>query len=79
VVIEHSLDVVKCADWIVDLGPEGGERGGTVVACGTPEDVARDPASHTGRYLKPILGRAAVSGGPAPARKPRRGSGRALA
>jgi excinuclease ABC subunit A len=58
VVIEHSLDVVKCADWIVDLGPEGGERGGTVVATGTPEDVARNPASHTGRYLAPILEKA---------------------
>jgi excinuclease ABC subunit A len=61
VVIEHNLDVIKCADWIVDLGPEGGERGGTVVASGTPEDVAKSAASHTGRYLKPILGRAAVS------------------
>ena len=58
VVIEHSLDVVKCADWIVDLGPEGGERGGTVVATGTPEDVARNPDSHTGRYLAPILAKA---------------------
>ena len=58
IVIEHSLDVIKCADWIVDLGPEGGDRGGTVVAAGTPEDVARNPASHTGRYLKPILAKA---------------------
>jgi excinuclease ABC subunit A len=55
--------VVKCADWLVDLGPEGGERGGTVVATGTPEDVARNPASHTGRYLKPILERAGTMGG----------------
>jgi excinuclease ABC subunit A len=61
VVIEHNLDVIKCADWIVDLGPEGGERGGTVVASGTPEDVAKSANSHTGRYLKPILGKAAVS------------------
>jgi excinuclease ABC subunit A len=51
IVIEHNLDVVKCADWIIDLGPEGGEGGGRVVATGTPEQVARNPASHTGRYL----------------------------
>ena len=54
-VIEHSLDVVKTADWIVDLGPEGGVRGGTIVAQGTPEEVARVPESHTGRYLAPML------------------------
>ena len=54
-VIEHNLDVIKTADWIVDLGPEGGTRGGTIVATGTPEDVAANPASHTGRYLAPIL------------------------
>jgi excinuclease ABC subunit A len=69
VVIEHCLDVVKCADWLVDLGPEGGERGGTVVAAGTPEDVARNEASHTGRYLKPILERAGTMGAGAPAGK----------
>ncbi|MFM7797896.1 MAG: excinuclease ABC subunit A, partial [Planctomycetota bacterium] len=69
VVIEHCLDVVKCADWLVDLGPEGGERGGTVVAAGTPEDVARNEASHTGRYLKPILERAGTLGAGAPAGK----------
>ncbi len=51
IVIEHNLDVVKSADWIVDLGPEGGEEGGEVVAAGTPEDIARAPASHTGREL----------------------------
>jgi excinuclease ABC subunit A len=55
VVIEHNLDVVKTADWIVDIGPEGGDGGGTVVAEGTPEDVAEVAASHTGRYLKPML------------------------
>jgi excinuclease ABC subunit A len=55
VVIEHNLDVIKCADWIIDLGPEGGDRGGTIIARGTPEDVARVPQSHTGRYLKPFL------------------------
>ena len=55
VVIEHNLDVVKCADWIVDLGPEGGARGGTLLAEGTPEHVARVPASYTGRHLVPLL------------------------
>jgi excinuclease ABC subunit A len=54
-VIEHNLDVIKTADWILDLGPEGGTRGGTIVAAGTPEDVARVEASHTGHYLKPML------------------------
>ncbi len=55
VVIEHNLDVVKCADWLVDLGPEGGAGGGTVVAEGTPEEVAADPASHTGAVLARVL------------------------
>jgi excinuclease ABC subunit A len=55
VVIEHNLDVIKTADWIVDMGPEGGAGGGRVVAAGTPEQVATDPASHTGRYLAPML------------------------
>jgi excinuclease ABC subunit A len=55
VVIEHNLDVIKCADWIIDLGPEGGDRGGNVVATGTPEEIVRVPHSHTGRYLKPLL------------------------
>jgi excinuclease ABC subunit A len=59
VVIEHNLDVIKCADWIIDLGPEGGDGGGTLLACGTPEDVAKSKASHTGRYLKPMLSRGA--------------------
>jgi excinuclease ABC subunit A len=54
-VIEHNLDVIKTADWIVDLGPEGGMRGGAVVASGTPEQVAGVEASHTGRYLRPML------------------------
>jgi excinuclease ABC subunit A len=54
-VIEHNLDVIKTADWIVDLGPEGGNRGGTIVAQGTPEDVAKVAASYTGQYLKPML------------------------
>ena len=53
--IEHNLDVIKTADWIIDLGPEGGDEGGEVVAMGTPEDVAEVEASHTGRYLQQIL------------------------
>ncbi len=55
VVIEHNLDVIKCADYIIDIGPEGGIRGGTVVASGTPEEVAADPNSFTGEYIKPLL------------------------
>jgi excinuclease ABC subunit A len=55
VVIEHNLDVIKTADWIVDLGPEGGSGGGQIIAEGTPEDVAANKASHTGEYLKKIL------------------------
>ncbi|WP_101524569.1 excinuclease ABC subunit UvrA [Nocardioides houyundeii] len=54
-VIEHNLDVIKTADWLIDMGPEGGSRGGTVVATGTPEQVAAVPESHTGRFLAPIL------------------------
>ena len=56
VVIEHNLDVIKTADWIVDLGPEGGSGGGRIIAAGTPEQVAENPVSHTGRFLKPLLG-----------------------
>jgi len=55
VVIEHNLDVIKTADWIVDLGPEGGVKGGMIIAEGTPEQVADSPVSHTGRFLKPML------------------------
>ncbi|MFK9762174.1 hypothetical protein ACJENF_24450, partial [Escherichia coli] len=55
VVIEHNLDVIKTADWILDLGPEGGVRGGELVVEGTPEQVAKNPASFTGHYLKPLL------------------------
>ncbi|MDO8362581.1 MAG: ATP-binding cassette domain-containing protein, partial [Actinomycetota bacterium] len=54
-VIEHNLDVIKTADWIIDLGPEGGSGGGTVVAEGSPEDVVRVDGSHTGRFLRPLL------------------------
>jgi len=75
-VIEHNLDVIKTADYIIDLGPEGGDGGGTVVATGTPEQVAATAASHTGRYLKPILERdrermrRLASGEPVSARTP---------
>ena len=55
VVIEHNLDVIKTADWIVDLGPEGGSGGGQIIACGTPETVAENTKSHTGRFLKPLI------------------------
>ena len=54
-VIEHNLDVIKTSDWIIDLGPEGGDKGGTVIACGTPEEIAAHPESYTGRFLKKIL------------------------
>jgi len=57
VVIEHNLDVIKTADWVIDLGPEGGAGGGQIVAAGTPEQVATTEASHTGRYLGQVLGR----------------------
>ena len=55
IVIEHNLDVIKTADWVLDLGPEGGDRGGTLVCCGTPEQIAEHPESHTGRYLRRML------------------------
>ncbi|MGK0502049.1 MAG: excinuclease ABC subunit A, partial [Alteromonadaceae bacterium] len=55
VVIEHNLDVIKTADWIIDLGPEGGSGGGQIIAEGTPELVAESTVSHTGRFLKPML------------------------
>jgi len=55
-VIEHNLDVIKSADWVIDMGPEGGSAGGEVVATGTPEEIAANPASHTGHYLAPVLG-----------------------
>jgi excinuclease ABC subunit A len=55
VVIEHNLEVIKTADWILDLGPEGGDGGGRIVAEGTPEDIVANPESHTGRFLAPLL------------------------
>ena len=61
VVIEHNLDVIKCADWVIDMGPEGGFRGGTVVAEGTPEQIAQVAESHTGRFLAPVLEKAGVT------------------
>jgi len=57
VVIEHNLDVIKTADWIVDLGPEGGHGGGKILATGTPQTISKNGASHTGRFLKPLLKR----------------------
>jgi excinuclease ABC subunit A len=57
VVIEHNLDVIKTADWIIDLGPEGGDGGGKVLAAGTPENMARNPDSHTGEFLGHVLAR----------------------
>jgi excinuclease ABC subunit A len=69
-VIEHNLDVIKTSDWLVDMGPEGGSRGGTVIAEGTPEDVAANPDSYTGQFLKHLLeGREARQ--PKPARRTR--------
>jgi len=59
VVIEHNLEVIKTADWIIDLGPEGGDGGGEIVAAGTPDDIARVAASYTGAFLKPVLARRA--------------------
>ncbi|WP_433217239.1 excinuclease ABC subunit UvrA [Dactylosporangium sp. CS-047395] len=85
IVIEHNLDVIKAADWIIDMGPEGGHKGGTVVAAGTPEEVAELPESYTGQFLRPVLGlkgepsgspeardRAAQANGTKPAATPRK-------
>ncbi|NNM72510.1 excinuclease ABC subunit UvrA [Enterovirga aerilata] len=60
VVIEHNLEVIKTADWVIDMGPEGGDGGGTIVAEGTPEEIAKNPASHTGRFLAEVLARRPV-------------------
>ncbi len=61
VVIEHNLDVIKTADWVIDLGPEGGDAGGEVVGVGTPEELAVNPRSYTGQFLRPLLAGRAVS------------------
>ncbi len=55
VVIEHNMDVIKNSDWLIDLGPEGGDEGGKIVATGTPKDISKAPGSYTGKYLKKIL------------------------
>ena len=60
VVIEHNLDVIKTADWLIDMGPEGGSRGGLVIAEGTPEQIADNPQSYTGAFLRPLLDGQAV-------------------
>jgi len=74
IIIEHNLDVIKCADWLIDLGPEGGDRGGRVLVAGTPETVARTPESYTGQFLKPLLEAAGTLGDP----PPRNGKGAAM-
>ncbi len=63
IVIEHNLDVIRCSDWTIDLGPEGGNKGGELVAVGTPEQVAKNPKSHTGKYLKQVLKQHSAKGG----------------
>ncbi len=71
IVIEHNLDVIKTADWVVDLGPEGGDGGGTIIAAGTPEEIAANKASYTGRYLKDTLARQAAQSQAQPPRRKR--------
>ena len=61
IVIEHNLDVIKTADWIIDLGPEGGDGGGEIIAFGSPEELAEHPSSHTGKFLKKILSKSSVN------------------
>jgi excinuclease ABC subunit A len=65
VVIEHNLEVIKTADWVIDMGPEGGDGGGRIVAQGTPEDIAGSKESHTGRFLKEVLARRPLKKDPA--------------
>jgi excinuclease ABC subunit A len=83
VVIEHNLDIIKCSDRIIDMGPEGGEEGGMAIAVGTPEEIAAEPASHTGRFLAELLAptvrRAGGDGSPAPAPAARRRRARVAA
>jgi excinuclease ABC subunit A len=61
VVIEHNLEVIKTADWVIDLGPEGGDGGGEIVAWGPPEDIVKAPRSYTGKFLAPVLAKGAGS------------------
>ena len=79
IVIEHNLDVIKSADWLIDMGPEGGFRGGMVVAEGSPEFVASVPESHTGRFLAQILDQDAVAAAAAPVKKRARKKGQLVA
>jgi excinuclease ABC subunit A len=55
IIIEHNMDIIKCADYVIDLGPEAGDKGGEIVATGTPEEIAQNPVSYTGRFLKNYL------------------------
>jgi excinuclease ABC subunit A len=79
IVIEHNLDVIKTADWVVDMGPEGGSGGGLVVAEGTPEQIAGIPASHTGKFLRDVLGAERVSDAAVPAPRKRAAATKATA
>lgn len=72
ITIEHNLDVIKCADWLIDLGPEGGDGGGTVMCEGPPEAIAAEPSSYTGRFLAPILAVTKPTLGSSADRKPKR-------
>ena len=74
VVIEHNLEVIKTADWVLDLGPEGGDKGGEVVAEGTPEQVAQEPRSYTGGYLKELLAKSVRAEAAPTLRKKKRAS-----
>jgi len=76
VVIEHNLEVIKTADWVIDLGPEGGAGGGEIIAQGAPEDVAETEASFTGRYLKPVLKPREKPEAAEPSKRARNGSAR---
>ena len=74
VVIEHNLEVIKTADWVIDLGPEGGDGGGEIVAWGPPEDIVKAPRSYTGKFLAPVLKKPEPSRGRAERRARRRSS-----
>ncbi|MEQ9530792.1 MAG: excinuclease ABC subunit UvrA, partial [Haliea sp.] len=79
VIIEHNLDVIKTADWIIDLGPEGGSGGGQIIATGTPEDVAKVKKSYTGRFLGPLLKRQASRDAAGKPKAPKRKAGKRAA